>query len=108
MISNTDSTFFIYSSGHIRVKAYLNGTQGHRESKLKLRSNNVEISSQGRREADSGNAHAAALSEPEFKSSATIARMWSWRLKPSLDGFPEGFRVQRIGVTAAIVISELP
>ena len=34
--------------------------------------------------------------------------MWSWRRKRSRDGFPEGFRVQRIGVTAAKAISDLP
>jgi hypothetical protein len=34
--------------------------------------------------------------------------VWSWRRKRSRDGFPEGFRVQRIGVTAAIAISDLP
>ena len=34
--------------------------------------------------------------------------MWSWRRRPNRDGFPEGFRVQRIGVTAAKGISNLP
>jgi len=34
--------------------------------------------------------------------------VWSWRRKRSREGFPEGFRVQRIGVTAAIAISDLP
>src|ERR1700687_1531444 len=34
--------------------------------------------------------------------------MWNWRRKPSRDGFPTRFRVQRIGVTAAKAISDLP
>lgn len=35
--------------------------------------------------------------------------MWSWRRKkPIPEGFPEGFKVQRIGISAAIAVSELP
>jgi hypothetical protein len=35
--------------------------------------------------------------------------MWSWkRKKPNPEGFPEGFKVQRIGITAAMAISERP
>ena len=34
--------------------------------------------------------------------------MWIWKRKPSKDGFPKGFRVQRIGVKAAKAISHLP
>jgi hypothetical protein len=35
--------------------------------------------------------------------------MWSWkRKKPNPEGFPERFKVQRIGITAAMAISELP
>jgi hypothetical protein len=34
--------------------------------------------------------------------------MWPWRRKPKRDGFPAGFTVQRIGVTAANAISHLP
>src|SRR5690242_15542051 len=30
------------------------------------------------------------------------------RRKPSIDGFPQGFRVQRIGVTSAVALSGLP
>ena len=30
------------------------------------------------------------------------------RRKPSMDGFPQGFRVQRIGVTSAVALSDLP
>lgn len=37
-----------------------------------------------------------------------LPRMWTWRRKTNRDGFPKGFRVQRIGVTAAKTISELP
>src|SRR5579863_2323423 len=33
--------------------------------------------------------------------------MWGWKRKPTIDGFPEGFRVQRIGVTSAVNISHL-
>jgi hypothetical protein len=38
----------------------------------------------------------------------TIPIVWSWRRMRSRGGFPEGFRVQRIGVTAAMTISGLP
>ena len=31
-----------------------------------------------------------------------------WKPKLTAEGFPEGFRVQRIGVTKAVAISELP
>jgi len=35
--------------------------------------------------------------------------MWPWRRKkPIPEGFPEGFKVQRIGISAAIAVSELP
>jgi hypothetical protein len=34
--------------------------------------------------------------------------MWTWRRKPNRRGFPQEFRVQRIGVAAAKAISELP
>lgn len=34
--------------------------------------------------------------------------MWGWRRKPNKDGFPKGFRAQRIGVAAAKAISTLP
>jgi hypothetical protein len=34
--------------------------------------------------------------------------MWTRKRKPIGDGFPEGFRVQRIGVTSAVAISALP
>jgi hypothetical protein len=34
--------------------------------------------------------------------------MWNWRRKPTRDGFPRRFRVQRIGVTAAKTISDHP
>ena len=34
--------------------------------------------------------------------------MWIWKRKPRGDGFPEGFRVQRIGVTSAVALSDLP
>jgi hypothetical protein len=35
--------------------------------------------------------------------------MWSWRRsKPDPEGFPDGFKVQRIGINAAKAISELP
>jgi len=34
--------------------------------------------------------------------------VWSWKRKPKKEGFPEGFRVQRIGVTAAKAVSDLP
>jgi hypothetical protein len=37
-----------------------------------------------------------------------IPPMWSWRKKPNIDGFPDGFRVQHIRVAAAMAISELP
>jgi hypothetical protein len=30
------------------------------------------------------------------------------RRKPSMDGFPQGFRIQRIGVTSAVALSDLP
>jgi hypothetical protein len=31
-----------------------------------------------------------------------------WKPKPIRDGFPEGFRVQRIGVTSAVALFDLP
>jgi hypothetical protein len=34
--------------------------------------------------------------------------MWIWKQKSSRDGFPPGFKVQRIGVTSAVAISDLP
>jgi hypothetical protein len=35
--------------------------------------------------------------------------MWHWiRKKPISEGFPEGFKVQRIGISAAIEVSALP
>jgi hypothetical protein len=34
--------------------------------------------------------------------------MWLWGRKPARDGFPEGFKVQRIGVSAAVSIARLP
>lgn len=35
--------------------------------------------------------------------------MWPWRRKKTApEGFPEGFKVQRIDISAAIAISELP
>jgi hypothetical protein len=34
--------------------------------------------------------------------------MWSWGRKPPKDGFPKGFRVQQIGVTRALAVSDLP
>jgi hypothetical protein len=34
--------------------------------------------------------------------------MWRWRRKTTSDGFPEGFRIQTVGVAAAKAISELP
>ena len=35
--------------------------------------------------------------------------MWLWRRrKPNPEGFPKGFKVQRIGISAAMAISELP
>jgi hypothetical protein len=34
--------------------------------------------------------------------------MWNWRKKTSRDGFPNRFRVQRIGVTSAKALSDLP
>lgn len=39
-----------------------------------------------------------------------LSAWWSngWRRKPAMDGFPKGFRVQRVGVTAARTISDLP
>jgi hypothetical protein len=33
--------------------------------------------------------------------------MWSWRRKPVADGFPRGFKVQRIGIEPANFISDL-
>ena len=33
--------------------------------------------------------------------------MWGWKQKPRLNGFPEGFKVQRIGVTSAVNMSHL-
>ena len=35
-------------------------------------------------------------------------RLDGWRRKPSRDGFPVGFKVQRAAVTAAAAISDLP
>jgi hypothetical protein len=34
--------------------------------------------------------------------------MWTWKQKSSRDGFPPGFKVQRIGVTRAVAVSDLP
>jgi hypothetical protein len=34
--------------------------------------------------------------------------MWNWKRKPSTDGFPPGFKVQPIGVTNAVAVSDLP
>lgn len=35
--------------------------------------------------------------------------MWHWiRRKQSLEGFPEEFKIQRIGISAAIEVSQLP
>jgi hypothetical protein len=34
--------------------------------------------------------------------------MWNWRRKPSGKGFPERFRVQRIDLSTAKAIAELP
>lgn len=35
--------------------------------------------------------------------------MWSWRRKkPIPEGFPEGFKLQHIGISAAIAVAELP
>jgi hypothetical protein len=34
--------------------------------------------------------------------------MWSWRRKSIEDGFPQGFKVQRIGIEPANSISDLP
>lgn len=34
--------------------------------------------------------------------------MWSWRRKPIAEDFPEGFKVQRIGIEPANSISDLP
>jgi hypothetical protein len=35
--------------------------------------------------------------------------MWHWlRKKPIPEGFPKGFKIQRIGISAAIEVSELP
>jgi hypothetical protein len=34
--------------------------------------------------------------------------MWHWKRNPRRDGFPSGFKVQRIGVTSAAAISDLP
>jgi hypothetical protein len=32
--------------------------------------------------------------------------MWSWRRKVVVDGFPQGFRVQRVGIEAATSIAD--
>src|SRR5262249_3990259 len=32
--------------------------------------------------------------------------MWGWKRKPSRDGFPKGFRVQRIRVASAMAVSD--
>ena len=34
--------------------------------------------------------------------------MWIWKRKPPKEGFPPGFKVQRIGVTSAVAISGRP
>ena len=35
--------------------------------------------------------------------------MWPWRRKKTVPaGFPKGFKIQRIGISAAIAVSELP
>lgn len=34
--------------------------------------------------------------------------MWSWRQIPIEDGFPQGFKIQRIGIEPANSISDLP
>lgn len=34
--------------------------------------------------------------------------MWSWIRRPAREGFPKGFRVQRIGVAAANDLASLP
>jgi hypothetical protein len=34
--------------------------------------------------------------------------MWIWKRKPRRNGFPPGFKVQRIGVTNAVAVSDLP
>jgi len=34
--------------------------------------------------------------------------MWSWRRKHKRHGFPDGFRIQRIGITAAREVCGLP
>jgi hypothetical protein len=35
--------------------------------------------------------------------------MWPWGRKKAIpEGFPEGFKVQRIGISAAIAVSQLP
>jgi hypothetical protein len=34
--------------------------------------------------------------------------MWSWRRKPIEDGFPQGFKIQRIGIETANSVSDLP
>jgi hypothetical protein len=31
--------------------------------------------------------------------------MWPWKQKPIRDGFPKGFRIQRIGVTSALAVA---
>jgi hypothetical protein len=35
--------------------------------------------------------------------------MWPWKRKtPIPEGFPEGFKIQRIGIEAAVAVSKLP
>jgi hypothetical protein len=34
--------------------------------------------------------------------------MWNWKRKQNPEGFPEGFKIQGIGIAAAMAISELP
>ncbi|MGD0134233.1 MAG: hypothetical protein ABSE57_19460 [Bryobacteraceae bacterium] len=34
--------------------------------------------------------------------------VWGWRTRPAADGFPEGFRVQYIGIAAAKNVVNLP
>ena len=51
----------------------------------------------------------AVLAPPLIYADATIQSMWPWRRKKIIpEGFPKGFKVQRIGITAARSVSELP
>jgi hypothetical protein len=34
--------------------------------------------------------------------------MWTWKRRPASEEFPDGFRIQRIEVAAAMDVSELP